>query len=139
MFQLFLHYLNKTTLLFQTGFSIECLSEYFQYNLKGFASNLGKTYFIVAMALGVASSSGFALRTLTDTLADGMSEIMRGDSKAGSACLTKSTDSFVGCKIDQNLTITQSIIGLINKIKTCPCKISLSSSRINKLQTALII
>ncbi|MDO4640693.1 MAG: type IV secretion system protein [Neisseria sp.] len=89
-----------------------------QEGLKGFAFNLGKTYFIVAMALGVASSSGFALRTLTDTLADGMSEIMRGDSKAGSACLTKSTDSFVGCKIDQNLTMTQSLMGLMNRIDT---------------------
>lgn len=89
-----------------------------QEGLKGFAFSLGKTYFIVLMSLAVASTSQFALRTLTDTLADSISHIMRGDSKAGAACLTKSSDSFVGCKIDQNLTMTQSIMGVMNKIDT---------------------
>ena len=89
-----------------------------QEGLKGFAFGLGKAYFIVFVALGVASSSNFAIRTLTDTTADTLSEIMRGDNKIGAACLTQSTDSFVGCKIDQNLTVAQSIMGMLNRIDT---------------------
>lgn len=89
-----------------------------QEGLKGFAFGLGKAYFIVFVALGVASSSNFAIRTLTDTTADTLSEIMRGDNKIGAACLTQSTDSFVGCKIDQNLTVAQSIMGMLSRIDT---------------------
>lgn len=89
-----------------------------QEGLKGFAFGLGKAYFIVFVALGVASGSNFAIRTLTDTTADTLSEVMRGDNKIGAACLTQSTDSFVGCKIDQNLTVAQSIMGMLNRIDT---------------------
>ena len=89
-----------------------------QEGLKGFAFGLGKAYFIIFVALGVASSSNFAIRTLTDTTADTLSEIMRGDNKIGAACLTQSTDSFVGCKIDQNLTVAQSIMGMLSRIDT---------------------
>ena len=57
-----------------------------QEGLKGFIFSLGKTYFIIMMALGVASSSSFALRTLTDTLSNGISEIMTDTNEYGSKC-----------------------------------------------------
>ena len=90
-----------------------------QESLKGFVFSLGKTYFIIAMALGVASSSSFAIRTLTDTLANGISEIITDNSSAGGCLSTNSKSSgFLGCKIDQNLTITQGIMSFMNGIDT---------------------
>ena len=49
---------------------------------------------------------------------DGISQIMTGKSDSGSACLTKSTNSFIGCKIDMNLTATQTMMGIMNGIDT---------------------
>ena len=89
-----------------------------QEGLKGFIFSLGKTYFIIMMALGVASSSSFALRTLTDTLSNGISEIMTDTNEYGSKCLTNASGSFLGCKIDQNLTVAQGIMGFINTVDT---------------------
>ena len=89
-----------------------------QEGLKGFVYGLGKNYIVLLVALGVASSSSFAIRTLTDDLSDGISQIMTGKSDSGSACLTKSTNSFIGCKIDMNLTATQTMMGIMNGIDT---------------------
>lgn len=89
-----------------------------QDGIKGFIYNLGKTYFIVAMALGVAAGGKFGVRTLTDTLSDGISQIMTGDSDVGSKCLTQETQAILGCKIDRNLTATQSMMGMLDGIDT---------------------
>lgn len=89
-----------------------------QEGLKGFVYSLGKTYFIVAIALGVAAGGKFGVRTLTDTLSDGISQIMTGDSDVGSKCLTQDSQAIVGCKIDQNLTATQAMMSLLNEIDT---------------------
>lgn len=89
-----------------------------QEGLKGFIYSLGKTYFIVAIALGVAAGGSFGVRTLTDTLSDGISQIMTGDSDVGSKCLTQDSQAIVGCKIDQNLTATQAMMSLLNEIDT---------------------
>ena len=89
-----------------------------QEGLKGFVYSLGKTYFIVAIALGVAAGGKFGVRTLTDTLSDGISQIMTGDSDVGSKCLTQDSQAIVGCKIDQNLIATQAMMSLLNEIDT---------------------
>lgn len=89
-----------------------------QEGLKGFVFNLGKTYFIVAMALGVAAGGKFGVRTLTDTLSDGISQIMTGNSDVGSKCLTQDAQVIIGCKIDMNLTATQSMMGMLDGIDT---------------------
>ena len=89
-----------------------------QESIKGFVFNLGKTYFIVAMALGVAAGGKFGVRTLTDTLSDGISQIMTGNSDVGSKCLTQDAQVIIGCKIDMNLTATQSMMGMLDGIDT---------------------
>ena len=89
-----------------------------QEGLKGFVYGLGKTYLIVAVALGVAAGSDFSVRVLTDTLSDGISQIMTGDSDVGSKCLTQDSKSIIGCRIDQNLTATQSMMGILDGIDT---------------------
>ena len=89
-----------------------------QEGIKGFVFNLGKTYFIVAMALGVAAGGKFGVRTLTDTLSDGISQIMTGNSDVGSKCLTQDAQVIIGCKIDMNLTDTQSMMGMLDGIDT---------------------
>ncbi len=89
-----------------------------QEGIKGFVFNLGKTYFIVAMALGVAAGGKFGVRTLTDTLSDGISQIMTGNSDVGSKCLTQDAQVIIGCKIDMNLTATQSMMGMLDGIDT---------------------
>ena len=67
-----------------------------QEGLKGFVYGLGKTYLIVAVALGVAAGGDFSVRVLTDTLSDGISQIMTGDSDVGSKCLTQDSKSIIG-------------------------------------------
>ena len=89
-----------------------------QEGIKGFVFNLGKTYFIVAMALGVAAGGKFGVRTLTDTLSDSISQIMTGNSDVGSKCLTQDAQVIIGCKIDMNLTATQSMMGMLDGIDT---------------------
>ena len=89
-----------------------------QEGLKGFVYGLGKTYLIVAVALGVAAGGDFSVRVLTDTLSDGISQIMTGDSDVGSKCLTQDSKSIIGCRIDQNLTATQSMMGILDGIDT---------------------
>lgn len=93
-----------------------------QENLKSVLFGLGKSYIIILVALGFASQNEFAVRTLTQTLADGVAEVMTGKNEVGSACLmhieNKETKMIIGCKIDQNLTLTQGIIGFMNKIDT---------------------
>ncbi|XXQ67839.1 type IV secretion system protein [Neisseriaceae bacterium B1] len=89
-----------------------------QENLKSVLFGLGKNYIIILMALGFASNSQFAVRTLTNTLTDGISQIMTGSDKSGSQCLTQASKNITGCKIDRNLTITQGIMGYMSKIDT---------------------
>lgn len=93
-----------------------------QENLKSVLFGLGKSYIIILVALGFASQNEFAVRTLTQTLADGVAEIMTGKNEVGSACLmhteNKETKMIISCKIDQNLTLTQGIIGFMDKIDT---------------------
>lgn len=89
-----------------------------QEGLRGFAYNLIKNYFIIAMALGVSLGGDFGLRTLTDTLTNTVSTVMTGSTKYGSDCLTETTGSILGCKIDRNLTATQSMMGILDTIDT---------------------
>lgn len=89
-----------------------------QEGLKGFIFNLGKSYVIILMALGVSSSSSFALRTLTETLNNGVSQIMLGNDSSGSKCLLTTTRDMLGCKIDKNLSVTQGVMGFMNQIDT---------------------
>ncbi|WP_369587162.1 type IV secretion system protein [Kingella oralis] len=88
-----------------------------QENLKAFIFNLGKTYIIILVALGVSSTSEFSLRTLTEVTTDGIASLMTGDSDV-SECTLKSTSSLMGCKIDKSLTVAQASMAFINQIDT---------------------
>ena len=89
-----------------------------QEGIKGFIYGLGKSYFIIAVALGVASSNSFSLRLLTDNLTDGISQVMTGKSDMGSECLTQKTQSIIGCRIDLNLKATQIMMSRLSGIDT---------------------
>ncbi len=89
-----------------------------QEGLKGFIFSLGKSYVIILMALGVSSNSSFALRALTETLNNGVSQIMMGNDSSGSKCLLTTTSDMLGCKIDKNLSVTQGVMGFMNQIDT---------------------
>ena len=89
-----------------------------QEGLKGFIFNLGKSYFIVAVALGVAAGGKFGVRVLTEDLADGISQIMSGDNDLGSECLLDRSKPISGCKIDLNLKATQTILSSLSAIDT---------------------
>ena len=88
-----------------------------QENLKAFIFNLGKTYIIILVALGVSSTSEFSLRTLTEITTDGIASLMTGNSDV-SECTLKSTSSLMGCKIDKSLTVAQASMAFINQIDT---------------------
>ena len=88
-----------------------------QENLKAFIFNLGKTYIIILVALGVSSTSEFSLRTLTEVTTDGIASLMTGNSDV-SECTLKSTSSLMGCKIDKSLTVAQASMAFINQIDT---------------------
>ena len=88
-----------------------------QENLKTFIFNLGKTYIIILVALGVSSTSEFALRTLTEVTTDGVASLMVGENDVGE-CIMKSTSSLLGCKIDKSLTVAQASMAFINQIDT---------------------
>ena len=94
-----------------------------QDSLKTFVFNVGKTYIIILVALGVSSTSEFALRKLTEVTTDGVASLMLGEneeetSKDMSKCLTKATNSVLGCQIDQNLITAQAVMAFINQIDT---------------------
>ncbi|WP_297954555.1 type IV secretion system protein [uncultured Neisseria sp.] len=89
-----------------------------QEGIKGFVYGLGKSYFIIAVALGVASSNSFSVRLLTDNLTDGISQVMTGKSDMGSECLTQKTQSIIGCRIDLNLKATQIMMSRLSGIDT---------------------
>ena len=89
-----------------------------QEGLKGFIFSLGKSYFIVAVALGVAAGGKFGVRVLTEDLADGISQIMSGDNDLGSECLLDRSKPISGCKIDLNLKATQTILSSLSAIDT---------------------
>ena len=88
-----------------------------QENLKTFIFNLGKTYIIILVALGVSSTSEFSLRTLTEVTTDGVASLMVGENDVGE-CIMKSTSSLLGCKIDKSLTVAQASMAFINQIDT---------------------
>lgn len=88
-----------------------------QENLKTFIFNLGKTYIIILVALGVSSTSEFSLRTLTEVTTDGVASLMVGDNDV-EKCIMKSTSSLLGCKIDKSLTVAQASMAFINQIDT---------------------
>lgn len=83
-----------------------------QENLKTFIFNLGKTYIIILVALGVSSTSEFSLRTLTEVTTDGVASLMVGENNVGK-CIMKSTSSLLGCKIDKSLTVAQASMALV--------------------------
>ena len=88
-----------------------------QESLKTFIFNLGKTYIIILVALGVSSTSEFSLRTLTEVTTDGVASLMVGENDVGE-CIMKSTSSLLGCKIDKSLTVAQASMAFINQIDT---------------------
>ena len=88
-----------------------------QENLKTFIFNLGKTYIIILVALGVSSTSEFSLRTLTEVTTDGVASLMVGENDVGE-CVMKSTSSILGCKIDKSLMVAQTSMAFINQIDT---------------------
>ena len=88
-----------------------------QENLKTFIFNLGKTYIIILVALGVSSTSEFSLRTLTEVTTDGVASLMVGENDVGE-CIMKSTSSLLCCKIDKSLTVAQASMAFINQIDT---------------------
>ena len=88
-----------------------------QESLKTFIFNLGKTYIIILVALGVSSTSEFSLRTLTEVTTDGVASLMVGENDVGE-CIMKSTSSILGCKIDKSLTVAQASMAFINQIDT---------------------
>ena len=94
-----------------------------QEGIKGFVFNLGKNYLVILVALSFAAGGSFSVRAMTDKFTDNISEIMSGDAKAGSVCLTRTkgnvaTGNTLSCKIDRNLTATQAIMGVMNSIDT---------------------
>ena len=88
-----------------------------QESLKTFIFNLGKTYIIILVALGVSSTSEFSLRTLTKVTTDGVASLMVGENDVGD-CVMKSTSSVLGCKIDKSLMVAQTSMAFINQIDT---------------------
>ena len=88
-----------------------------QESLKTFIFNLGKTYIIILVALGVSSTSEFSLRTLTEVTTDGVASLMVGENDVGE-CIMKSTSSILGCKIDKSLMVAQTSMAFINQIDT---------------------
>ena len=89
-----------------------------QDNLKAFVFNLGKSYFIILLALGVSPTSAFSLRTLTETLTNGVASIMSEEGENINQCIVTTSGSLLGCKIDKNLSTTQAIMGFINQVDT---------------------
>ena len=89
-----------------------------QEGVKGFIFNLGKNYIVITIALGVSIGSNFSVRTLTDTLSNGVSQIMHGNNDFGSECLTEQTAFVTGCKIDLNLKTTQLVLSSLSAIDT---------------------
>ena len=89
-----------------------------QEGVKGFIFNLGKNYIVITIALGVSIGSNFGVRTLTDTLSNGVSQIMHGNNDFGSECLTEQTAFVTGCKIDLNLKTTQLVLSSLSAIDT---------------------
>ena len=88
-----------------------------QESLKAFIFNLGKTYIIILVALGVSSTSEFSLRMLTKVTTDGVASLMVGENDVGE-CIMKSTSSILGCKIDKSLMVAQTSMAFINQIDT---------------------
>ena len=89
-----------------------------QEGVKGFIFSLGKNYIVITIALGVSIGSNFSVRTLTDTLSNGVSQIMHGNNDFGSECLTEQTAFVTGCKIDLNLKTTQLVLSSLSAIDT---------------------
>lgn len=89
-----------------------------QEGVKGFFYGILKNYFIIAFAFSVSLGSDFSVRVLTTDLANTVSHIMHGNDHFGSKCLTEQTSYITGCKIDLNLTTTQTVLHSLNAIDT---------------------
>jgi type IV secretion system protein VirB6 len=87
-----------------------------QEGVQGFIYKAIKAYLIVAVATGVASTSGGLVRGLTDDLNDSISSAMTGNNDAAK-CL-KADAAFLGCKVDRAFTATQAITTFIGGIDT---------------------
>jgi|GEM_PF-584242 virB6 protein len=89
-----------------------------QESLKTFVFNIGKTYIIILFALGVSSTSEFAVRELTDVTTDGVASLMMDKDIDISKCTIKASSSVLGCQIDKNLLTAQALMAFINQVDT---------------------
>ena len=87
-----------------------------QNGIKGFIFSALRAYIIVAIATGVASTSGGLVRGLTNDLNDSISTMLTGDADAAK-CL-KADAAFLGCKVDRAFTATQAITTFIGGVDT---------------------
>ena len=94
-----------------------------QNSAKDFVFKAVRAWIIIAFATGLAATSGFSVRTITTDLTNAVSETMSGDNRdnqgAAARCLNVAErQSFMGCKIDQNLIRTQAAMAFVNQIDT---------------------
>lgn len=89
-----------------------------QESLKTFVFNIGKTYIIILVALGVSSTSEFAVRELTEVTTDGVASLMMDKDIDISKCTIKASSSVLGCQIDKNLITAQALMAFINQVDT---------------------
>ena len=89
-----------------------------QESLKTFVFNIGKTYIIILFALGVSSTSEFAVRELTEVTTDGVASLMMDKDIDISKCTIKASSSVLGCQIDKNLITAQALMAFINQVDT---------------------
>ena len=78
----------------------------------------GKTYIIILFALGVSSTSEFAVRELTEVTTDGVASLMMDKDIDISKCTIKASSSVLGCQIDKNLITAQALMAFINQVDT---------------------
>ena len=89
-----------------------------QKSLKTFVFNIGKTYIIILVALGVSSTGEFAVRELTEVTTDGVASLMMDKDIDISKCTIKASSSVLGCQIDKNLITAQALMAFINQVDT---------------------
>ena len=94
-----------------------------QNSAKDFVFKAVRAWIIIAFATGLAATSGFSVRTITTDLTNAVSQTLAGDNRdnqgAAARCLNVAErQSFMGCKIDQNLIRTQAAMAFVNQIDT---------------------
>ncbi|MGL4768266.1 MAG: type IV secretion system protein [Formosimonas sp.] len=87
-----------------------------QEGAKGFVFNAMKSYVIIMVATGVAATSSFSVRALTDKTTDLVAEVMTGNSDMAK-CL-RANGAFLGCKVDRNLQVMQVAMNVVGQIDT---------------------